>query len=117
MGLGGFSLRVSAVCKGITFLAAVMSIAACGGGNAGQSGAEQAKMPDPKLVAADQALWQKLTIQADDAIKKGDKVGAEKLYKDAAAEAEKLGSETNASAESLANLANFYYAQGRWRSG
>jgi tetratricopeptide (TPR) repeat protein len=106
-------MKVSTVCKGAAFLAAVACLAACGGGNgASVSDADATKLPDSKMVAADQAQWQKLTTQADEAAKSGDKAGAEKLYKEAAAEAEKLGAETNASAESLANLANFYYAQG-----
>jgi tetratricopeptide (TPR) repeat protein len=69
-------------------------------------------VPNDKTVATDQALWQKLTASADAAAKQGDKTTAEKGYKDAVVEAEKLGMDTAPQAESLANLANFYYVQG-----
>jgi tetratricopeptide (TPR) repeat protein len=69
-------------------------------------------VPDEKTVATDQSHWQALTAAAESAAKQGDKATAEKDYKEAVAEAEKLGIDTAPQAEALANLANFYYVQG-----
>jgi tetratricopeptide (TPR) repeat protein len=105
------NIDLKTLAKSATFVAIMMSLSACAGGG-GVAEQEAGKVPGNKEVALDQAQWQKLTTQADEAAKKGDKAAAEKLYKDAADEAQKLSADTNASAESLANLANFYYAQG-----
>lgn len=65
-----------------------------------------------RVVTADQVAWSKMTLEADEAVRKGDPVQAEKSYKAALLEAEKLGKEGPAVATTTANLANFYYVQG-----
>ena len=73
---------------------------------------QQPQITSTVAASADQAAWQMYTKQAEDALAKGDKKGAETNYKSAILEAEKLGAETPGVASSTANLADFYYVQG-----
>ena len=87
------------------FVAGLVCLTACGQ-------AETASAPSDKPVVAEQNNWQAITNNADAAAKSGDKVAAERLYKEAMAAAVQLGEEYPAQADSMANLANFYYVQG-----
>ncbi len=60
----------------------------------------------------DQELWAQYTSDADRAAKQGDKQEAERLYKLAIDEAQKLGQANPDLARAVSNMANFYYAQG-----
>jgi len=61
---------------------------------------------------AEQAAWKKLSGEADAALKAGDKAGAEAKYKEAIDAAKMLAADSPDHAAAVANLANFYYAQG-----
>ncbi|MBI2810063.1 MAG: tetratricopeptide repeat protein, partial [Candidatus Melainabacteria bacterium] len=63
-------------------------------------------------VAAEQAVWQKLTSDGDAAKAAGDLKKAEASYQAAVEEAKKLGETDPTFARTTANLADFYYAQG-----
>src|SRR5271154_715111 len=61
---------------------------------------------------ADQGQWMQYTSDAEKAAKQGDKTAAEQLYKQAIAEAEKLGESNPGLPKAVSNMADFYYAQG-----
>ncbi|GEM_PF-1151155 len=63
-------------------------------------------------VGAEQSRWKKLTTEGDAALKAGDKATAEAKYKEAIETAKGLTADSPAHAAAVANLANFYYAQG-----
>jgi tetratricopeptide (TPR) repeat protein len=65
-----------------------------------------------RVVSQEQLAWSKMTLDGDAAVRKGDLQKAEANYRNAIAEAEKLGKQNPAVAETMANLANFYYVQG-----
>jgi tetratricopeptide (TPR) repeat protein len=83
----------------------VLCLTACG-----QS--QTADVPSDKPVVAEQANWQALTSSADAAAKQGDKATAERYYKQAIDAALQLGADNPSQADSMANLADFYYVQG-----
>ncbi len=80
-------------------------LAACG-----QSATQS--VPNAQVTNADQAVWERLTQEAQTAQQQGDQTKAENSYKAAIAEAEKIGFENPAQARAIANLADFYYVQG-----
>jgi tetratricopeptide (TPR) repeat protein len=98
-------MKISKLLRTTTFLAGLVCLTACG-----QS--ETAGLPTDKPVVAAQTNWQELTNTADAAAKKGDKAAAERYYKEAMQAALQLGADNPSQAESMANLANFYYVQG-----
>ena len=65
--------------------------------------------PETKV---EQNAWAQLTANADTELKDGNKAKAEQSYMAAIIEAKKLGVESPAQGDAIANLANFYYAQG-----
>ncbi len=85
--------------------AAAISLSACN-----QASSELSTTSTP--VAADQAAWKKLTTEADAALKGGDKAAAEAKYKEAIEAAKIMAADSPEHAAAVANLANFYYAQG-----
>jgi tetratricopeptide (TPR) repeat protein len=98
-------MKISKLLRTTTFLAGLVCLTAC-------SQSETAGVPSDKPVVAEQTNWQELTNSADAAAKKGDKADAETYYKQAIQAALQLGADNPSQAESMANLANFYYVQG-----
>jgi hypothetical protein len=90
--------------KVLVSLLLAMTVAGC----SQQESAQNAAAP----VAAEQASWEQLTTEADQAAKQGNSAEAEAKYKAAMAEAGKLGETDPATARSISNMADFYYAQG-----
>ena len=98
-------MKISKLLSTTTFLAGLVCLTAC-------SQSETAGIPTDKPVVAEQTNWQELTNRAIEAANKGDKAAAERYYKEAMQAALLLGADNPSQAESMANLANFYYVQG-----
>lgn len=98
-------MKSSKLFQTTAFVAGLICLTACGqGANDG--------MPSVKPVVAEQTNWQELTNAADAAAKAGDKATAERRYKEAMAVAMQMGADNPVQADSMANLADFYYVQG-----
>jgi tetratricopeptide (TPR) repeat protein len=88
-----------------TIAFATVSLTACGQ-------AQDMKSSVSAPAAQEQAVWEKLTAEAEVAKQAGDKKLAESKYKEAIEAARALAVDSPAQAAATANLASFYYVQG-----
>ena len=95
-------LKQAALC-----LLTIFSLTACNQAQVTTATAEGSQKTDTT-----QALWLKLTDEAKAAAAAGDKVTAEAKFKAAIEAAKSLAAESPDHAAAMANLADFYYAQG-----
>lgn len=103
-----YPIAASAIIQGVILFTGCLGLFGC----SEQTAQQQNQVSNTPAAQADQAAWQLFTKQAEEALAKKDKASAEKYYRLAIAEAEKLGADTPAVASSTANLADFYYVQG-----